>query len=214
MKRNILVRKTRTTQIKAFWAKFYIEEKLIVDYLGHLQDIDHRKGIRTRTDTEEETTRKKLQWFSVEGAGTRWKTRRARELDIYLKRHGLTTIGRKDDKVKAIRCNFFPQTTNPTTDENESDEWETSEGETDTETDVVVLADFGSVLHKHLHSINSCASSRKTVSPLLIIFLCVCLNIDILSAEWTGNIKIGICVCVLKRGVHEMLLSSMGSMKI
>ena len=37
---------------KAFSAKFYVDEKLIVDYLSHLQDIDHRKGIRTRTAQE------------------------------------------------------------------------------------------------------------------------------------------------------------------
>ena len=98
-------------------------------------------------------------------AGRRWKTRKAaslhveidRELDIYLKRHGLTTIGRKDDKVKAIRCHFFRQTTNPTTDENESDESDTSDGETETESesedeesdDDVVLADLD------LNSINN-----------------------------------------------------------
>ena len=74
-----------------------------------------------------------------------------------MKRHGLTTIGRKDDKVKAIRCHFFRQTTNPTTDENESDESDTSDGETETESesedeesdDDVVLADLD------LNSINN-----------------------------------------------------------
>ena len=29
--------------IKAFSAKFCVEEKLVIDYLSHLQDIDHRK---------------------------------------------------------------------------------------------------------------------------------------------------------------------------
>ena len=38
--------------IKAFSAKFCVEEKLVIDYLSHLQDIDHRKGIRTRTAQE------------------------------------------------------------------------------------------------------------------------------------------------------------------
>ena len=210
MKRNILVRKTRTTQIKAFWAKFYIEEKLIVDYLGHLQDIDHRKGIRTRTDTEEETTRKKLQWFSVEGAGTRWKTRRARELDIYLKRHGLTTIGRKDDKVKAIRCNFFPQTTNPTTDENESDEWETSEGETDTETDVVVLADLD------LYSLNMqfvpddlVSVVHQAVKPWVPFWeFCVCVFEYWHIIRWVNRIYKNryLCLCVEEGGTWNVVV--------
>ena len=54
---------------------------------------------------------------------------RVRELDIYLKRHGLTTSGRKDAKVKAIWCHFFRQTT-----ENESDVSDT-DGETETESE-------------------------------------------------------------------------------
>ena len=32
---------------------------------------------------------------------------RVRELDLYLNKHGLTTVGRKLDKVKAIRCHCY-----------------------------------------------------------------------------------------------------------
>ena len=32
---------------------------------------------------------------------------KVKELDFYLKEHGLTTIGRKVDKVKAIRCHYY-----------------------------------------------------------------------------------------------------------
>ena len=32
---------------------------------------------------------------------------KVKELGFYLKEHGLTTIGRKLDKVKAIRCHYY-----------------------------------------------------------------------------------------------------------
>ena len=32
---------------------------------------------------------------------------RVRELDLYFNKHGLTTVGRKLDKVKAIRCQYY-----------------------------------------------------------------------------------------------------------
>ena len=32
---------------------------------------------------------------------------RVRELDLYLNKHGLTTVDRKLDKVKAIRCHYY-----------------------------------------------------------------------------------------------------------
>ena len=35
------------------------------------------------------------------------KKLRVRELDLYLNHHGLTTVGRKLDKVKAIRCHYY-----------------------------------------------------------------------------------------------------------
>ena len=30
-----------------------------------------------------------------------------KELDFYMNEHGLTTVGRKLDKVKAIRCHYY-----------------------------------------------------------------------------------------------------------
>ena len=35
------------------------------------------------------------------------KKMRVRELDLYLNKHGLTAVGRKLDKVKAIRCHYY-----------------------------------------------------------------------------------------------------------
>ena len=32
---------------------------------------------------------------------------RVKELDLYLNKHDLTTVGRKLDKVKAIRCHYY-----------------------------------------------------------------------------------------------------------
>ena len=48
---------------------------------------------------------------------------RVRELDLYLKEHGLTNIGRKPDKIKAIRCHYYRQNKETVdTDELSSDE--------------------------------------------------------------------------------------------
>ena len=46
-----------------------------------------------------------------------------RELDLYLNKHGLTTVGRKLDKVKAIRCHYYRHNKDAViTDELSSDE--------------------------------------------------------------------------------------------
>ena len=64
---------------------------------------------------------------------------RVRELDLYLNKHGLTTVGRKLDKVKAIRCHYYRHnkevviTEEPSSDEgdveSEDEEFESEEAE-------------------------------------------------------------------------------------
>ena len=34
---------------------------------------------------------------------------KVKQLDLYLKEHGLTTVGLKLDKIKAIRCHYYRQ---------------------------------------------------------------------------------------------------------
>ncbi|CAH3158915.1 unnamed protein product, partial [Pocillopora meandrina] len=99
--------------MKSFCSKYNVEEKHVIAYVNHLKDIEIRKDIRTRAAQERrrqeaERTYKDFQWDNLIEGGKVEKLR-VRELDLYLNKHGLTTVGRKLDKVKAIRCHYYRQ---------------------------------------------------------------------------------------------------------
>ncbi|PFX29121.1 hypothetical protein AWC38_SpisGene6154 [Stylophora pistillata] len=99
--------------MKSFCSKYNVEEKHVIAYVNHLKDIEIRKDIRTRAAQERrrqeaERTYKDFQWDNLIEGGKVQKLR-VRELDLYLNKHGLTTVGRKLDKVKAIRCHYYRQ---------------------------------------------------------------------------------------------------------
>ena len=99
--------------IAAFCATYSVEEKHVIEYLGHLNDINIRKDIRTREAKEkkrleEELTYKDCQWGILIENGKVEKLK-VRQLDLYLKEHGLTTVGIKLDKIKAIRYHYYRQ---------------------------------------------------------------------------------------------------------
>lgn len=101
--------------IAAFCATYSVEEKHVTEYLGHLNDINIRKDIRTREAKEkkrleEELTYKDYQWGILIENGKVEKLK-MRQLDLYLKEHGLTTVGIKLDKIKAIRYHYYRQRT-------------------------------------------------------------------------------------------------------
>ena len=79
--------------IAAFCATYSVEEKHAIEYLGHLNDINIRKDIRTREAKEkkrleEELTYKDYQWGILIENGKVEKLK-VRQLDLYLKEHGL-----------------------------------------------------------------------------------------------------------------------------
>ena len=97
--------------IKSFCTKYNVDEKHVITYVNHLKDIDIRKDIRTRAAEERRKqeagrTYKDFQWNTLIEGGKVEKLR-VRELDLYLNKHSLTTVGRKLDKVKAIRCHYY-----------------------------------------------------------------------------------------------------------
>ena len=97
--------------IAAFCATHNVEEKQVIEYLGHLNDINIRKDIRTmetkeKRRLEEELAYKDYQWDTLIENGNI-----ERQLDLYLKEHGLTTIGLKQDEIKAIRYHDYRQKT-------------------------------------------------------------------------------------------------------
>ena len=97
--------------IKSFSTKYNVDEKHVITYVNHLKDIDIRKDIRTRAAEEQrrqeaERTYKDFRWDTLIEGGKVEKLR-VRELDLYLNKHGLSTVGRTLDKVKAIRCHYY-----------------------------------------------------------------------------------------------------------
>jgi len=127
--------------VAAFCATYNVEEKDVIEYLGHLNDINIRKDIRTREANEkrrleEELTYKDYKWGTLIENGKVEKLK-VRQLDLYLREHGLTTVGLKLDKIKAIRCHYFRQKSTGNGNELSSSEEESeeSEAESDDESD-------------------------------------------------------------------------------
>ncbi|KAJ7394754.1 hypothetical protein OS493_000587 [Desmophyllum pertusum] len=88
-----------------------------------------------RRRQEEERTYKDFQWDALTESG-KVETLRVRELVVYLKEHGLTTIGRKSDKLKAIRFHYYRKNKESVdTDELSSDEDEVESEDEESESE-------------------------------------------------------------------------------
>ena len=86
--------------IKSFCSKYNVDEKHVITYINHLKVIDIRKDIRTREAEERrrqeaERTYKDFKWDGSHIESGKIENVKVKELDFYLKEHGLTTIGRK-----------------------------------------------------------------------------------------------------------------------
>ena len=99
--------------IKSFCSKYNVDEKHVIPYINRIKDINIRKNIKTREAEERkrqeaERTYKDFKWDSILVESGKIEKLKVKELDFYLKEHGLTTIGRKlNDKVKAFRCHYY-----------------------------------------------------------------------------------------------------------
>ena len=62
-----------------------------------LQRVDMRVRLRVDYEWSTLTEKNKVEKLKV------------KQLDLYLKEHVLTTVGRKLDKIKAIRCHYYRQ---------------------------------------------------------------------------------------------------------
>ena len=110
-----------------------------------------RKDIRTREPKgkrrlEEELTYKDYQWGTLIENGKIEKLK-LRQLDLYLKEHGLTTVGLKLDRIKAIRCHYYRQKSpgngnELSSSEEESDESDTESDDDENSEDDLVIADL------------------------------------------------------------------------
>ena len=99
--------------IKSFCSKYNVDEKLVITYINRIKDINIRKDIKTREAEERkrqeaERTYKDFKWDGILIESGKIEKLKVKELDFYLKEHGLTTFGRKlNDKVKAFRCHYY-----------------------------------------------------------------------------------------------------------
>ena len=124
--------------IAAFCATYDVEEKHVIEYLGHLNDINIR-DIRTREAKEKrrlegELTYKDYQWGKLIENGKVEKLK-VKQLDLYLKEHGLTTVGLKLDKRKAICFHYYRQKSSGNGNELSSSEEESEESDTESDDD-------------------------------------------------------------------------------
>ena len=99
------------TMEMSFCSKYNVDGKHVITYINHLKDIDIRKDITTieaekRKRQEVERTYKDFKWDTLIESGKIEKLK-VKEFDFYLNEHGLTTIDRKLDKVKAIRYHYY-----------------------------------------------------------------------------------------------------------
>lgn len=97
-------------KIDMFAKTYAVDSGLVKKYIEHLQDIEHRKTIRTnqrKVDKQDRNDKSydsyKWEELSVNG---QLKKLKVHELDKYLNYNKLNTTGKKLDKVKRITCHI------------------------------------------------------------------------------------------------------------
>ena len=86
--------------INNFCSKYNVDEKHVITYINRIKDINIRKDIKTREAEERkrhetERTYKDFKWDGTLIESGKIEKLKVKELEFYLKEHGLTTIGRK-----------------------------------------------------------------------------------------------------------------------
>ena len=96
--------------MERFSVTYNVEEKHVFEFLNHLNDIEIRKDIRAREAMEKKRLEEELtyEWSTLIEKNKVQKLK-VKQLDLYLKEHVLTTVGRKLDKIKVIRCHYYRQ---------------------------------------------------------------------------------------------------------
>ena len=122
-----------------FCATHNVEEKHVIEYLGHLNDINIRKDIRTRAakekrKLEDELTYKDYQ-YGIRIENGKVGKLKVRQLDLYFLEHGLATVGLNLDKIKAIRFHYYRQKSPGNGNELSSSEEESEESNTESDDD-------------------------------------------------------------------------------
>lgn len=128
-------------KLKEVSSRVCVEEKYVASYVKHLEELKTVSAIREnerRKNREKECSKtyEDYDWNTLVDSG-KLNSLKVKELDKYLKRHDLSTIGKKEDKIKRIKADFYINRNNNATIDAETSDDDTSsgDGESDSESD-------------------------------------------------------------------------------
>ena len=109
--KNGLVSSSNCEQISSFSKTFCVEEKYVVSYVKHLEQLAAAASIREKEKKlkkkiEEAKTYKEYNWPDLFDSGKLNKIK-VKEFDKYLLKHNLSTANKKADKVKRITAHYY-----------------------------------------------------------------------------------------------------------
>ncbi|CAB4007502.1 Transient receptor potential cation channel subfamily A member 1 [Paramuricea clavata] len=131
-------------QLKEVSSRYCVEEKDVASYVKHLEELKMMSAIREnerrkKREKECSKTYENYDWNTLIDSG-KLNSLKVMELDKYLKRHDLSTIGKKEDKIKRIKADFYINRTNDAAIDAETSDDDTlsGDGESDSDDDEVL----------------------------------------------------------------------------
>ncbi len=133
-------------KVKEAASRYFVEEKHVLGYIRHLEELQVVSAIREedrkkKRAADNNKAYKDYDWENIITSG-KLATLKVKELEKYLKEHKLSFMGKKEDKVKRIRSDFYinrSANTDPEDDVSGSSEDETSvESTSDSDEDDVL----------------------------------------------------------------------------
>ncbi|CAB4035625.1 Transient receptor potential cation channel subfamily A member 1 [Paramuricea clavata] len=131
-------------QLKDVSSRYCVEEKDVASYVKHLEGLKMMSAIREnerrkKREKECSKTYEDYDWNTLIDSG-KLNSLKVMELDKYLKRHDLSTIGKKEDKIKQIKADFYINRTNDAAIDAETSDDDTlsGDGESDSDDDEVL----------------------------------------------------------------------------
>ena len=109
--KNGLISSSNCEQISSFSKTFCVEERYVVSYVKHLEQLAAAASIREKEKKlkkkiEEAKTYEEYNWPDLIDSGKLNKIK-VKELDKYLLKHILSTANKKADKVKRITARYY-----------------------------------------------------------------------------------------------------------
>jgi hypothetical protein len=129
-------------KVKEAASRYFVEEKHVLGYIRHLEELQVVSAIREedrnkKRAADNNKAYKDYDWENITTSG-KLATLKVKELEKYLKEHNLSFMGKKEDKVKRIRSDFYinrSANTDPEDDVSGSSEDETSSVESTSDSD-------------------------------------------------------------------------------